>query len=151
MQMDGNYGLKNTRTGTGPGPADYAGLREAAAEIQRMRLSARRELELARKIRADACRYQQETAIRARSEAQQLILKARLTVRREIEGLTCQAAEEIRKVLADIRVIRITAQEELAAQRKFTNSARLASLNPGNGEGHAKPEGKKRRKITAAK
>ncbi len=116
-----------------------------------MRLKAQRELEMARKIRADACRYQQETAIRARSQAQQLILKSRLTMRREIEGLARQATEEIQKVLADIRVIRITAQEELAAQRRFTDAARLSLMNPANGNGHNKPDRKKKQPLSTAK
>jgi hypothetical protein len=115
-----------------------------------MRLSARRELELARRIRADACHYQQESANRARSEAQALMLKARLTTRREIEALVRRATEEVQKVLADIRVIRITAQEELAAQRKFTDAARLGSLSMGIGEGEHKPGENKKQQFSAA-
>jgi SepF-like predicted cell division protein (DUF552 family) len=103
-------------------------LRAAAATIQQIRLSAQRELELAKKMRADAQRYQQETETKARSQAQQLILRARLATQKEIEEVIRQASAEIQKVLADIRVIRITAQEELAAQRKFTDAARLCSL-----------------------
>jgi hypothetical protein len=141
---------KYTRTQAGPVPADYAGLKDAAAEIQRMRLSARRELELARKIRADACRYQQETAIRARSEAQQLILKARLAMRREIEGLAHKATEEVQRVLADIRVIRITAQEELAAQRRFTDAARLCSMNSAVREEYPEPTVKDEKQLTTS-
>jgi len=148
--MNNSYVPKNSRTRTGPGPADYASLKDAAAEIQRMRLGARRELELARKIRADACRYQQETAIRARSEAQQLILKARLAMRREIEGLTRKATEEVQRVLADIRVIRITAQEELATQRRFTDAARLCSMNSAVSEEYPKPTVKDEKQFTAS-
>ena len=66
--------------------------------------------------------------MKARSEAQKLMLHTRLTVRKETEALIRQANEEIQKVLADIRVIRITAQEELAAQKKFTDAARLRSF-----------------------
>lgn len=89
--------------------------------------TAQQELERARRLRADAERYHREMAVRARSEAQQLILKARLAVDREIAELSKKATEEIQRVLADIRVIRVTAQEELAAQRKFTDAARLCS------------------------
>ncbi len=98
-------------------------------DIREMRRAARQELEKARRVRAEADKYQRETAVRARSEAQQLILKARLAVDREVAALTKKATEEIQKVLADIRVIRITAQEELAAQRKFTDAARLTSMS----------------------
>jgi hypothetical protein len=108
---------------------DYSTLREAALSVQRIKTSARQELEQIRKMRADALRYQMETATKARSEANQLVLRARLASQREIEELIRQASEEIQKMLADIRVIRITAQEELSAQRKFTDAARLNSLS----------------------
>lgn len=107
---------------------ELAKLRTAAAVVQQIRLSAQRELELARKMRADAQKYQRETETIARSQAQQLLLRTRLTTQKEIEECIRNASAEIQKVLADIRVIRITAQEELAAQRKFTDAARLCSL-----------------------
>ena len=96
----------------------------ATRELQR---ATRQELDKAQRLRADAERYYRETAVRARSEAQQLILKARMAIDREVAALTKKATEDIQKVLADIRVIRITAQEELAAQRKSTAAARLCS------------------------
>ncbi len=95
-----------------------------ARELQR---AARQELDRAQRLRADAERYYQETTVRARSEAQQLMLKARMAIDREVAALTKKANEDIQKVLADIRVIRITAQEELAAQRKANAAARLCS------------------------
>ncbi len=122
---------------------DFSSLKEAAAAVQRICRSAKQELELARKMRADAQRYQRETATRARSEAQQLVLRTRLATQREIEELIRQASEEIQKVLADIRVIRITAQEELAAQRKFTDAAKLSSMSIAISESFKKPEPKK--------
>ncbi|MBN1176866.1 MAG: hypothetical protein JXA51_04215 [Dehalococcoidales bacterium] len=122
---------------------DFSSLKEAASAVQRICRSAKQELELARKMRADAQRYQQETATRARSEAQQLVLRTRLATQREIEELIRQASEEIQKVLADIRMIRITAQEELAAQRKFTDAAKLSSMSIAIRESFNKPEPKK--------
>jgi hypothetical protein len=104
-------------------------LRTAAAVIQKIRLSAQRELALAKQTRAEAIKYQQETGTKARSQAQQLILHARLETQKEIEELISKASAEIQKLLADIRVIRITAQEELAAQRKFNDAARICSLS----------------------
>lgn len=97
--------------------------------LHRIRAIAQQELELIRKMKAEALKYQQETAIRARSEAHQLVLRTRLATQREIEDMINEANEEIQKVLADIRVIRITAQEELAAQRKFTDAAKLNSMS----------------------
>ena len=108
---------------------DYSTLREAAFSVQRIKASAQQELEQIRRMRADAVRYQAETATRARSEANQLVLRTRLATQREVEELIRQASEEIQKMLADIRVIRITAQEELSAQRKFTDAAKLNSLS----------------------
>lgn len=129
---------------TSPMKDELAKLRVAAAAVQQIRVSAQRELELARQMRAEAQRYQQETETKARSQAQQLILHARLATQKEIEELIRQASTEIQKMLADIRVIRITAQEELAAQRKFTDAARLCSLSLALQEETIEPKGKKK-------
>ncbi|MDD4860280.1 MAG: hypothetical protein PHR56_08805 [Dehalococcoidales bacterium] len=99
------------------------------SDVEHIRHAAQRELELARQTRLAAERYQQETETRARSQAQLLILQARLDTQKEIAGLKQKASEEIQKVLADIRMIRITAQEELETQRKFTNAARIQALS----------------------
>jgi hypothetical protein len=126
---------------------DLTSLKAAAATVHQIKISAQHELELARKIRSDAQRYQQETASRARSDAQQLILRTRLATQRETEELIRQASEEIQKVLADIRMIRIMAQEELAAQRKFTDAARLRTMSLAIKDDFEKPEPKKKGKI----
>ncbi len=99
------------------------------ADVERIRYSAQRELELARKIRTEAERYQQETETRARSQAQLLILQTRLETKKEIAALKQKTSEEIQKMLADIRMIRINAQEELEIQRRFTNAARIHALS----------------------
>ena len=136
-----------------PGPAatsvenELAKLRAAAAAIHQIRLSAQRELELAKKLRSEALRYQRETETKARSQAQQLILRARLATQKEIEEIIRKASAEIQKVLADIRVIRITAQEELAAQKKFTDAARLCSLSLTLQEETEEPEGKRKKQL----
>jgi len=104
---------------------------------------------MARKLRADAMRYQHETATRARSEAQQLLLKTRLSTQKEIEEMIRQASEEIQKVLADIRVIRITAQEELATQRKLTDAAKLSSMSLALKREMEKPEGRRKKQLAA--
>ncbi len=108
---------------------ELSSLRDAASAVHQIKLNAQRELEQARKMRNDAQKYQKETATRARSEAQQLVLRTRLATQRETEELIRQSSEEIQKVLADIRMIRIMAQEELAAQRKFTDAARIRSMS----------------------
>jgi hypothetical protein len=129
---------------------ELSSLKEAARVIHQVKISAQHELELARKMRADALKYQQETAARARSEAQQLILKTRLLTQRETEELIRQASEEIQKVLADIRMIRIMAQEELAAQRKFTDSARIRSISLAIKDGYEPEKSSPRKKKQLA-
>ncbi len=119
--------------------------------IQKIRLSAQQELDMARQMRAEAQRYLQETETRARSEAQQLILQTRLSTQKEVEELIREASAEIQKVLADIRMIRITAQEELAAQQKFTDAARICTLSPTVQKEKKKPEGKKGKQLACKK
>jgi hypothetical protein len=136
---------------TGSIEDELARLREAAASVQQIRLRAQRELELAKQLRTEAQRYQQETETKARSQAQQLILRTRLSTQKEIEELIRKASAEIQKVLADIRVIRITAQEELAAQRKFTDAARLFSLSLANKEDSRGAEEKKKKPLAVKK
>lgn len=149
--LDGKRPVKPLSPAGSPLKDDFATLKDAAAAVQRLRLSAQKELEQIRKMRADALRYQQETASQARSEAHQLILHARLTTQKEIEELIRESSEEIQKVLADIRVIRITAQEELAAQRKFTDAAKLSSMSISLKDELTKAEGKRKKQLVVTK
>jgi hypothetical protein len=130
---------------------DYSTLREAAFSVQRIKASAQQELEQIRRMRAEAVRYQMETATKARSEANQLLLRTRLATQREVEELIRQASEEIQKMLADIRVIRITAQEELSAQRKFTDAAKINSLSFSMKDQFEKVAAKPRKQPVAVK
>lgn len=98
---------------------DMAKLRAAKAEVHKILLNAQRELELAKQIRANAEKYRQESEIKARSQAQLLILQTRLVTRKEIQELHRRFGNEVQNILADIRMIRITAQEELETQRKL--------------------------------
>jgi hypothetical protein len=131
--------------------SDYPNLKEALQFIQRIRFSAQQELETVRKMRVDVQRYQMETATKARSEAQQLVLKTRLSTQREIEEMVRKASEEIQKVLADIRIIRITAQEELAAQRKLTGAAKLSTMSLALKKDLDKSKTKRKKQLTAPK
>jgi hypothetical protein len=130
---------------------DLGELRKAAVYVHQIRLKAEDELELARRMRADAQRYQQETETRARSQAHQLVLHARLESQKEIEELVRHASTEIQKVLADIRAIRITAQEELATQEKFTNAARLRTLSLSMREEAAESEENNKKQLVFKK
>ncbi len=113
----------NSKTKT-PAATNYIGdelarLRMAGTEVQRIRLYAQRELNLARQMRAEAERYLKETETKARSQAQILILKTRLETRKELAEVKRRTNEELQKVLVDIRMVRIMAQEELEVQRKI--------------------------------
>ena len=133
--------IVTSRSATGSIENERARLRLAASEVHKIRLSAQRELELARKMRADAQRYQQEMEAKARSQIQQLLLRSRLATRqaiqqemetlisKDVEELIRPAIAEIQKILADIRAIRITAQEELEAQKLITDATRIKSLS----------------------
>ena len=101
----------------------------ARDEIKKIRLNIQKELGLTKQIRAKAERYQQKIEAKARSQAQMLILQARLATQKEIAELKRKTGEEIQKVLVDIRMIRITAQEELETQRNFTSAARIKALS----------------------
>ena len=103
--------------------------RTAYAEIQQIRRSAQRELQMARQRRTEAERYAQETEMKARSQAQMLILQTRLATKKEITELQRKTEEEIQKLLVDIRMVRIMAQEELETQRKYTDASRINALS----------------------
>ncbi|HTY82182.1 MAG TPA: hypothetical protein VMB24_05320 [Dehalococcoidales bacterium] len=126
-------------------------LKEVSATVHQIKISAQHELEAARKMRDDAHRYQMATATRARSDAQQLLLRTRLATQRETEELLRKAGEEIQKVLADIRMIRIMAQEELAAQRKFTDAVKLRSMSFAIQGEAEKSEPKKKKQLASIK
>jgi hypothetical protein len=137
-----------------PGPTtaksaeeELAKIRAAASAVQQMRLATQHELALARQMRAEAQKYLREMETKGRSEAQQLILRGRLDTKKEIEELIRQTSADIKKFLDDIRVIRITAQEELAAQKKITDAARLTQLSLELDDQIAEPNGKKKREL----
>lgn len=117
------------RVSASPAGNELARLKETGAAVQRIRLSMQRELELARRLRAEAEKYVRETEVRARSQAQLIILQARAANSREIAELKRVVNEEMQETLADIRRIKIAAQEELKAQKKLTNAAKIGALS----------------------
>ncbi len=108
---------------------ELAHLRNAVAEVQRIRTSIQRELELVKQIRADTERYQQETEARARSQYQITMLQARTGIRKEIAGLKRRASEEIQKMLGEMHLLRLAAQKELDTQRKLHSAYRINALS----------------------
>jgi len=108
---------------------ELAKLSAVSDEVQKLRLGVQRELELVKQIRAEAERYRLEIGAKARSQSQLLMLQARLATRKELAELKRGVTEEIQKLLVDIRMLRIASQEELEAQRKFTNAARICALS----------------------
>jgi hypothetical protein len=138
---------------------ELARIRAEAAAVQKIRLSAQHELRLAKQMRAEAQKYQQQTEAKARSQAQQLILRTRMAIksdieeyiRKEIEETIHKAGAEIQKMLADIRAIRITAQEELATQRKLTGAAKIYSLAAPLQEETEEPKAKSEKQLASKK
>jgi len=108
---------------------ELAHLRNVVAEAQRIRVSIQRELELAKQIRADAERYQQETETKARSQYQMIMLQARAGIRKEIAEFKRRAIEEIQKMLGEMHLLRIAAQKELDTQRKLHSASRINALS----------------------
>jgi F0F1-type ATP synthase membrane subunit b/b' len=76
-------------------------IRGAGATTRRIRLFAQRELEQIKKMRADVEQYQREITTKANSQAQQLILHARLAVQKEVGEIKRKANEELQKAMAD--------------------------------------------------
>ena len=134
-------------------------LRTVGAVVKRIRLLAQRELEQAKKMRVEAEQYQKGIEAKANSQAQLFLLRTRLMAQKEVKEIRRKASEELKeetadflrrayekleqeivafkqkagqeleKALADIRVIRIAAHEELQAQRKLTDAARIQALS----------------------
>jgi SepF-like predicted cell division protein (DUF552 family) len=121
--------FKPARPPLKPAADSFMSYSETAVALKQVFAKAKAELKLIQKMKEDTARYQQKVATQARSEAQQLILNARVTTHREIEAIIRQASEEIQQVLADIRITRITAQEELATQRRYIDAAKINSLS----------------------
>ena len=138
---------------------ELTSLRAASAAIHRILIGAQRELEMMRRARAAAERYQREIEKRARSQTQLLVMQTRLTAKKQLEELKNtfseelqnekaelrrllseeldkeiaeikpQANEQLQTVLSDIRMIRITAHEELQTQRKLIDAAKIDALS----------------------
>ncbi|MHB8105722.1 MAG: hypothetical protein ACYDG5_09355, partial [Dehalococcoidales bacterium] len=79
------------------GAEGFLSYNETNVALHRVLASAQEELNLIRRMKAETAKYQQQSATKARSEAHQLILNARLTTHREIEEIIRQASEEIQK------------------------------------------------------
>lgn len=102
---------------------------ETSVALKQVLAKAKTELKLIQKMKDDTLLYQQKVAAQARSEAHHLTLSARVVTRQEIEAIVRQANQEIQQVLADIRITRITAQEELATLRRYVEAAKLNGLS----------------------
>ncbi len=106
-----------------------SGIPRELAQLRAILAEAQAELARARQIRTAVEQYQKEAELRARSQAQQVVLEARLAVRKEIAELKCQTRGEIKHLLNDICMLRDAALAELEAQRKFADAARIMSLS----------------------
>lgn len=69
-----------------------------------------------------------------RSQMQLLLLGARAEIRQELARLRRQINEELEQAVADIRMIRLAAHEELSTQRKYTATSQIRALAAGMAE-----------------
>ena len=105
------------------------GARAARAEVEKQLAMVHRELEQVRRLRVETEQYQKTAIVRANKEAQMLILNTRQAMRREIAALRQKFSAEVEKLVADIEALRVTAQHELTAQRKFTDAAKIRAIS----------------------
>ena len=117
------------QTSASPAGDELASIKETRAVVQRIRLIVQRELDLARRLRTETEKYVQETEVKARSQSQLIILQARAANSKEIAELKRVVNEEMKETLADIRRIRLEAQEELKTQKKLTTAAKIGALS----------------------
>jgi len=103
-------------------------IKAARVEMQRLCLSAQRQLERAKQLRAAAEQYQEEVEARAQSNALQIVHQARLEAQEEIEEFKRETTGKINELLANFQVLRSAALTVLEAQRKFADAARIKSI-----------------------
>ena len=99
-----------------------------ATASQQMLINARRALESARKLRLQTQKFLQETEFKSRHQKQPPILRVHLPTGQEVGALIREANEEIHRTRIDIRFIRIAARDELAAQDRLADAAKLRSF-----------------------
>jgi len=105
------------------------GLRAAHVEVEKQLIMVHRELEHVRRLRVEAEQYQKATVAKANREAQMLILNTRQAMKREIAALRQRVSAEVEQLVADIQTLRIAAEHELTAQRKFTDAAKIRAIS----------------------
>ena len=120
-----NKNSANTRPVTNKVENRTVNSRSAETLVQSIWLSAQRELEQVKRIRAEAERYQKETAIRANSQAHQLLMRTRLAVRKEVVEIKRKAMEELQNEIANFRQ---EAQEKFGMKAVHDGSCSLDGL-----------------------
>ena len=94
-------------------------------EADQMHQESGRELERAEVARSEAGSYRERVMVDAQQQAQEILERARSEAQSECQQLKEQAWQEAQKVMARVEVMKSAAQEELEAQRIYTESARL--------------------------
>ena len=95
----------------------------AAAEQDRA--EAKREREKAKKTKEDAEEYGQTVEEEAQKRAAQIIVQARETGAKAVEGLKRQTEAEFGKRLRDVELLKAACREELEARRLLTRAAEI--------------------------
>ena len=113
---------ENVKTETDRKLAEVERLRsEAADTIERAEV----EKTSAKEAKKEAERSGERIVAEANKKAQEILEQARRTTQQECNELRRQALLEIRTILSRIETIRVATDEELEAQRIFTNVAKL--------------------------
>lgn len=95
------------------------------AEASKNRSYSQDELEQARNIRAEAEGYKAKIMAEVNQEAQEYIDLARSTTDKECLALRTQAAQEAKRILGQVELMKSAVQEELETQKIYTDAARI--------------------------
>ena len=103
--------------------------RHAEAEAERTRAEAETELKQAQLERSEADNYREKIIAESREKAQRIRDGARAAAFQESEDLKRRVSYEVQCVLTEIDTKRAAAQEELEAQRIYTEAATIGALS----------------------
>ena len=86
--------------------------------------------EYASKVKGEADEYSTTVRAEADAEAKSLVEQARADLQEEIKAQHMRVDEEVRRALAGIEKMQAAVQEELAAQKLFTEAVRIRAFTP---------------------
>ena len=87
------------------------------------------EWEQARAIRAEAEGYRDKIMAEVDQEARLFIDQAKSTTDQECLGLRTQAAQEYKRILGQVEIMKTAVKEELETQKIYTDAARIKTTS----------------------